>query len=52
MNLENRDLKEKVNILYIYLAFFIQLSGINALYSCKSEENQELNKKYTDLQFQ
>lgn len=36
---ENRSLKEKI-------------SALNALLSCKNDENDNTNKKYNDLQFQ
>lgn len=39
MGSENRELKE-------------QISALNALLQCKNDENESLNKKYNDLQFQ
>ena len=49
MSSENRDLKEKVNFDQVNS---IQLSAMNALLLCKTEENANLNKKYNELQFQ
>ena len=43
---ENRELNEKV---YYCLNYTLQISGLNALLLCKSEENSNLNKKFSEL---